>query len=430
MTMLSFTTKTIVSTTGNKAPLRIKFQMASALTADTDIMKITLPSGQYAASTSTLVCSFRTYTSTFESEFTENIVSQVTAPTFASSVITVSPGATLAANTNHELVCVVSDYTGFTILSAANQKMTVTFSDSGSTTYYATSTFRLYQYQSAPFITLTNFYFTSKYSSDPNALVFKMLINTALTVYPNRRIEIELHSASSNLIGSGWTSSSRNLPCGFATTSSAFVKRTSSSSYLRCTFVQGTVPKIRIENYAAAATSATFSVIIYDLANSVIAQDFVRYFDAKIVVTDEVAYTQSRHQWRRGFPLETATSLMQTSTGNFPTSSTTAYATAATLTESSVSWSETCAAANCRFLIRAQNTDWKFGRATSTTAFQIAGTSQFNVIIDTVNQIICKNFVFPLINYFYCSCSIHINRINKWKLLHICMDKYLISLAL
>jgi len=429
MTMLSLITKTIASS-GSKAPLRIKFQMTSALTADSDIMKVTLPSGQYTASSSTLVCSFRTYTGTFESEFTEKIVSQVIAPTFSSSVITVSPGTTLAANTNHELVCVVSDYTGFTILSAANQKMTVTFSNSGSTSYYATSTFRLYQYQSTPFIQLTNFYFTSKYSSDPNALVFKMLINTALTVYPNRRIEIELPSASSNLIGSGWSSSPRNLPCGFATTSSLFVKRTSSSSSLRCTFVQGTVPKIRIENYKSASASMTntFSVIIYDLANSVIAQDFVRYFDANIVVTDEAAYTQSRHKWHRGFPLETATSLMQTSTATFPSSGTSAYYTSTTLTRSGITWYEDCLAANCRFLIRALNTDWKFGRASSATAFQIstttpsATTTQTNgIIIDTVNQIICKSFVFLFINHFYCSCSIHIHKPLdiKWRPLWI-----------
>jgi len=237
---------------------------------------------------------------------------------------------------------------------------------------------------------MTSFLFTSKYSADPNALVFTMRINTALTVYPNRRIEIELPSASSSLIGSGWTSSSRNLPCGFSTTS--LVKRTTTSSTLRCTFVQGTVPKIRIENYAALAATNTFQVIIYDLANSVIAQDFVKYFDATVVVTNEAGNTQSRHKLRRGFPLETATTLMQTSTGTFPTSGTAAYATSTTLTKATVSWSETTASTKGRFLIRAKNTDWKFGRTGTATGFTVGGTSQSNVIVDTVNQIMCNKF--------------------------------------
>jgi len=382
MLMLSFFTKTI---NPPQAPFRLRFKLTSVLSTSGTV-EVTLPANEFSYTGTNLICYFKTYTSDLDYTLKRSALG-ASAPTITGSlgtgfIITASPSANLAANTQHELVCDADDYAGFNIIGSDNKFLTATFTD---TTTLATGSIPLYQYQATPILRINNFYLGTKYTTNPNTIILSLTAQSTITEFPNQVAEIEFSSASSGLIKAGFTALSRDLPCGIV---SSVTLRTSSKGTLRCTLIQSSPPRVRIENYAQIATGTTFSLMLYDLDNSILVQSFIDYLDFKVLVTDAVNGRQSRHLARRIFTTEPAGVTIPTATLDFPTSSATTYSTVTTLT-SAITWNaaDTCTLGTCRFIIKAKNTDWKF-RSTAFD-FTIDGTAQTK-LVDEVNNIIGK----------------------------------------
>lgn len=381
---LSFITKTI---NPSRAPIRVKFQLTSILPATSGKIELQLPSGQYAY-VGNLYGFFRTYSTDFDYTQKEAYSISISGPT-----LTVQPIADLPANTVHEVIITTDQASTphFTILSANGKTMPVTFENSGGIIFK--QTINLYKYNSNPIVFLQNFYYTSKYASDLNVLVLNMKTNAATADFATSILEIELSSASSNLIQNGMTSSTRQLTCGVTgvASSTVAVRSASKAAAPKCIIVQSTTPKIRIENYAAMATSSTFNIILYDLYNSIIPKDPVSYFDFVVVYTDMSTNARYKHKLTRAFTTTTGSSGTSSALSS-PTLSSYYYG-APTALSVGVTWpsGQSCNA-NCRMVIRSSGTDWKFTDAAN-FQFQI-NTNVQSVLLDIANNYFGMNILY------------------------------------
>ena len=392
--MLSFMTRTINPA---KAPFRIRFRLSSALSTSGNV-KITLPANQYGYTGTSLLCYFKTYTS--ELDYTTQIsATGASTPTITGTLgtgytMTVSPRSTLAANRIHELVCDTDDLTGFNRLAIDNQMLTATFTDG---TALAITSLPLYRYQANPALRMNSLHIGTQYSTNPNTIILSLTANSLISTFPNQAVEIEFTSASNALIKSGFNSLSRDIQCGIVPTVSNVNLRSLSKGTLRCTLVQSSPPKVRIENYNQINSGTTFTLMLYDLDNSKIAQSFIGYLDIKVLVTNPATGTQFQHRARRLFtPLASGVTIPTTAL-DFPTSSILTYSTATTLT-SSITWAagDTCSLGSCRLIIKGKNTDWKFRR--TSFDFTVNGASQ-SELVDEVNNIFGKYFYLNILFY-------------------------------
>lgn len=307
------------------------------------------------------------------------------------TTFTVQPSTTLAANTLHEVIITTDGTTPhFAKLSAANT-MPVSFENAGG--IINKETINLYVYQATPRITLEKLYYTSKYASEVNTLVLNMKANSATTIFATSTIEIEMPSASSTLIKSTLTATSRQLTCGISGIS---IRGTSTAAAPKCIIVQGTKPKIRIENYAIIASSTTFNVVLYDLSNSIIPQDDVAYLDLVVKYTDWNTKYRSQQKVTRAFTAISGTSPGTTTALSAPTMSSVNYGDSTTMTIS-VTWptGQTCSNTNCRIIIKSSGTDWKFTDATN-FQFKIGTATPATqpIILDLANNAFGKSLIF------------------------------------
>ena len=381
----SFLTKSINN--NNRVPIRLKFTLANNIPANTGSVSLELPAGEYAYdTTSNLLCYFRTYSNELDYTETQAADCQVAGTSATGLTVTATPATALAANTQQELIVNTDSTTnpGFAQIGSAGNYVTISFSNAGGVV--ASSRPMLYEYENPPLVQITDFYYTSNYN-DPNTIILELTANIAIPIFPTSLIELELTSASGNIIQSGQTATTRDIECGVV----GLTARAASSSTLRCVIVDDAVPKIRIENYAAITSGTVFYLMLYDLDNTVIAQNLVGGFDAVLVTTNTNTNRQSQHHLTRMFLARTGSLENAALTLNFPTSSSLVYNTATTLTES-ITWGtgDSCTT-DCRLIVRGLDTDWKF----QGTGFQFAidGTVQ-SVLLDQVNNIFGKTFIY------------------------------------
>ena len=388
---LSFYTKTVASIPSPYAPLRINFILPSPSLSAAGTMTIVLPSSQYTyTNTFGWVCYFRSYTT--ESYYTQ---SPATCTVTASPPLTIvaTASAALAANVKHQLVVessngvMANDFAVYSSVTANTFK--VTFANSGTTIAFA-SNIPLYTYKPTHIAQPASLYATNIYSSDANTLIMQVTTTSAITAYPNYLMEINFPSASSALINFGATTAPRTITCGL-------IGLTARSIYAqpRCVLVQSTIPKVRIENFDALPTvGTTFSVILYDLANTVIAVDSVRYLDINFVVKAFDFTTRYEGALLKMFTPTTGSASPLTTSSNFPThSAVTSYYTAATLT-ATIAFAYTCS--SCKFIVRGTNTNYVF-----TGSLTVTGTAGSTTLFDTVNNIFGIFFLLFLTNPLY-----------------------------
>ena len=370
------------NTAPGRVPLRLKFTLATALPVTTGTVTLTLPANEFNYdTTSNLACYFRTYTNSLD--YTESTATSCTASGALNTgfVITAVTSVALAQNTLQELVVETDSASNpyFNVISSANKQLLVSFASAG-TTLVAGSSITLYQYQATPFISASGFSYMTKLAQDPNTLFIQLSTATTILAFPSTLIELELSSASSAIIKSGLAQGTRDIQCGLVT----LTLRTSSVATLRCTLVSSSPPRVRIENYAAIASGASFYLMLYDLDNSVVAQDYLSFLDAKLIVTNLATNLQSQYQLTRMYQANTGTAGVTPTTQAFPTSSATTYNTV-TVLSSTIGWNAADTCTNCRFLVRGLATDWAF--LTSTDFQFLINSASQTVILDQVNNI-------------------------------------------
>ena len=369
--------KTIGST---RTPIRVKFELTSSLAAGSGTVILDLPSNEFNYDTSsTVVCVFKTYQGSGLLYTESDAACDVSGSLTQGFVITAVTDVTLSANVIHELVVSTTNSASpnFNQFSGSSKQLVVSFRSGGNNIAY--KNIDLYQFQtSAPF-KISDFYFTSAYSSDPNTLILALSTSTSVAAFPSSLIEFELTSASSSIIKNGLSSDDRNLTCGIV----GLDMRSSSNSNLRCIFVQSSPPKVRLENYDAISSGTTFYVMLYDLDNSVIADDFVSYFDFKVLYTAVADQTQSQHQLTRLFRATSGGGETSTTESGVLSTSATTYGASTTLS-SSLTWTSANECTNCRIIGQGASVPWQF--EDGSLSLTIAGSSQ-SLLIDSVNNI-------------------------------------------
>lgn len=398
---LSLMTKTINPPT---APIRVRFKLTQSLSysSNSGQVKLVLPSNEYAwTDTGTnLLGYFRTYKNEFD--FTQTQAAFITFSGTLSTGYTIVAGTPLlASGTLNELVIMtdrIPESTAhFAKLSADGKQLTASFSYIvSSTTILNKNTIDLYMYRGSPFVTISNFYYTSKYASDANSLVFTLNTNNDIPAYPTSAIEIELTSASTTLIKSGITTNDRQLSCGIT----VVTKRPNSVTAPRCIMVHSSPPKIRIENYEAFSAGTTFNVVIYDLLNTIIPQSSIKYFDAVVIYTDFDTKARSRVKLTRAFTALSGSAGAGTTALTDMTTSIPQYGSVSTLTQN-VAWSTTMDCISCRFIVKSSGSDWKF-KDPADFEFRIDGSLQ-TVILDTINNAFGKYLYVVLSNFLSCA---------------------------
>lgn len=396
--MLSFVTKTISTT---KAPIRVRFKLpSSSITANNGQVKLELPNNQYDYTTTgaTAVAWFRTYLNEFDFTQQEAYSTTITGSVSPTTGLTiaVTPSTTLVANQLYEVVIMTqivgSTDVNFNLLSDDNTQLKATFYSAGST-IIATDSARLYKYNSAPIVSVNSFYSLSNFATGTNTLIFGLTTSAGLAVSSSSLLEIEFPSASGSLIIDGLTltDNKRQIPCGVVginkrTTSSL----TSSAVAPRCILVRSSTPKIRIENYEVASAT-TFNVILYDVQNSVIAQDAVDSLDAVVIYTNVNINSRSKVKLSRAFTTVTGSNPTSSSEPLAAASTAKDYYAAATLTNTITPWPASCSP-NCRLLVRSTGSDWVFQSASTDFVFQIGSTSQ-TLIVDKANNAFGKSLI-------------------------------------
>ena len=375
--VVSFLTKDIDP---GRAPIRIRFNLANALPVNTGLVTLTLPPNEFNYDqASNPICYFRTYQN--DLDFTEQVAANCEiAGTLAQGwTITATAPYALAANQNHELI-VETDSPGnphFNQVGNPNRQLRVGFTSGGAN--LAGSIIPLYEYEATPLLEVTNFYYTSLYAGDPNTIILELTANLNIPAFPASLIELELSSATGSIIQEGQTAAQREIRCGIV----GINARGASEAPTRCVIVNSEPPKVRIENYAAIGNGNDFYLILYDLNNAVIAQDYIGAFNAKLIMTNLNTGRQSQDQLTRMFSGRGGSIEAATITTNFPTSSSLIYDTRTTLTRA-VNWGAGDSCTDCRFIVRGIDTDWIFPDTDFT--FSINGNAQ-NVLVDTTNNI-------------------------------------------
>lgn len=392
---MSFITKTIVSGSSSTAPIRVRFTLGTDLQATTGKATLVLPANEYSSTSSSLVGYFRSYSN--EIDFVQNEVSSFTISGSLGSgfIIVVSPSVTLTAGMPHELVILAdlqpSSNNNFKLISGDGKRLLAYFDNSG--TVFARESISLYLYRTASYITMAGFQFTSTSNSDVNTLILSLTINLIVSTFPTSVIEIEFPSASSTIINSGLSSSSRQLPCGIINLNTRI---TSVQIAPRCTWVPSYIPKVRIENYAgysASEVGTNFVVIFYELLNNVIPKDSVNALDLFITYTDQSLRARSRVKLTRAF---TAASVLAAQTIGLASMTTSVpyYGEVSTLTQTIV-WPVGADCTNCRLVVRANGWDWQF-QGRSDFQFSINGAVQ-TIYLDLANNAF-GIFFFPQIH--------------------------------
>ena len=378
MSSLRFYTKTVSTTSTSYAPLRINFILPSPSLSAGGTVTVVLPSSQYGyTNTVGWVCYFRSHVT--DSYYTQSSAS-CTVSASPPLTIVATASAALAASVKHQLVVeslnnvLANDFAVYS--SATANTFKITFSNSGTDVAYA-SNVPLYPYKPTHLAQPANFYITNIYSGNANTLITQISTTGAIAAYPNYLMEINFPSASSALIKFGVTPATRNIQCGV-------VGLAARSTYapVRCVLVQSTIIKVRIENFDTIASGVTFSVMLYDLANNILAANSVAYLDINFVVKKYDFTSRYEGALLKMFTPTTGTFSPTTSTGDFPThSGVTSYNTATTLS-TKFGFTDTCSS-GCRFMIRGTSTNYVF-----TNSFAIGGTAQSLTLFDTVNNIL------------------------------------------
>jgi len=374
--VVSFLTKDI---NPNRAPIRIKFNLANALPINTGDVELTLPPGEFNYDqASNPVCYFRTYQN--DLDFTEQQAANcaITGTLGQGWTITATAPYTLPANQNHELIIETdSGNPNFNQIGTPNEELSVRFTSNGNN--LAASIIPLYPYQANPFLEVTNFYYTSLNAGDPNTLIFELTANANIPNFPDSLIEFELTSASGSIIQQGQTAAQRTLQCGIV----GINARGASEAPTRCVIVNSNPPRVRIENYAAINAGNNFYVMLYDLNDGVIARDYVGAFSAKLITTNLNTGRQSQETLTRMFVGRAGTTAAAPITTDFPTSSSLIYNTGTTLSKG-INWAAGDSCTDCRLIFRGIDTDWIFpGNGFN---FAINGNGQ-DVLVDTTNNI-------------------------------------------
>mmetsp|Transcript_24192 Transcript_24192/g.21277 ORF Transcript_24192/g.21277 Transcript_24192/m.21277 type:complete len:295 (+) Transcript_24192:1332-2216(+) len=236
-----------------RVPIRIRFKSAAAVRS----VKVKLPANEYDFPTSnggavqTLSCTVREivvedvpYGRFIDT--TPNRCEKMAVAITLGWELELDVGSSLSTGTLYELIFSTTDTTDphFDQLSSDSETAQVTFYSDDVTTAIATKVLPLYQYQATPLVSLDSVMFFTKKQNDKNTIVFTLDTNAVLTDSGLSNFEIEFTSASSTAIKNGFTG--RNLPCVLDGT--AVQELAISNDYPRCTLVETTPPRVRVEN--------------------------------------------------------------------------------------------------------------------------------------------------------------------------------------
>lgn len=366
-------TKTI-NPPSQKVPVRLRFTLRLALL---ETGKITLSlNSDYAYNTGTSMVGYiRRYNSLWYTN------TEAWDTSYSGHTVTIEPGFQLDPDVEYELVLETWDTNNphFKIPSTLNQKMVAAFTNGVLT--FNKEQVQIFPYKEIPYIDVKAFYMTTILEDDLTVLVITAYANEAIAGFPKTLIELEITSSSPFL------TTDRVFKCGIV----SVPKRTETAT-LQCILTPSSPPRIRIEGFNTIPALTTFHIMLYDLVNPVIADDFVKSLDAKFIVTDlDGGQTQSQAKLTRLYTRVLGTSPMPERPVLFPTSSSNIFDTLTTLSRP-IMWEtgDDCNGANCRFVIKGPKTGWLFNKDMD---FLIGSINQ-NALVDEVNDIIGKTFSF------------------------------------
>jgi len=374
-----FTTKTI---NPNKAPIRIQFQLLTAISSTN--FKIKLGSQFSWNSNANIVGFIRCY---YPDLFWHSIGSSSSVSVINQEIeldfIVGLPGL---ATVWYELVIETiegdsNEDPHFTWPTNAGDEITFTILD-GTTTIYE-STVPVYPYAPVPYVKINKFYYTTLQTGNHNSLIFDVTadfdgINDPS--FPNVLLEFEFTS------GIPFTSTSRIIPCGVS-----FLSKRALSSTIRCSYFHSQHPRIRVEGFDQILDGTNFHIIFYDIDNTKIAHNSIGYFDAKLIVTTASGY-RSQSKMTRLFNVISGTSHATTTPMDFPQITNNIYGQETTLYQDLI-WEDSCYESQCRFIIQGKSTGWKFK---DEIELEI-GNSPQSIILDKVANTISKLFIFEII---------------------------------